>query len=518
MSALTIFLLLTVQVLAGCDHHRTPLQDAGAAPVLDGALTPDASLVPDASPPACGDNKRQASEQCDGADLGNQTCVGLGGHGGKLACTSKCTVDVSGCTWVSISQPGGYGSQVEVDDNGITHLAGTFFQSMPPTKTTPKCTTKECTYIMRLDQLGKPVWSMTMGHFSPSKYLFRASLGFSLDAQGNYYIGSAFAGTHTFADSVFKCPSKIYCSLLAKVSPKGTVIWSKVVPWGSVGPFGGIAKAKGELCFAGSYSGTVTYGKTKLSCVGKSCVLVGMIDTHGDYVWVASAGASLSTASVHQVVTTPTGGCTVLGQYNGMFTAGASTLGSNSPSDLNLFLAHAEAGKFNWAAAMKLPTYWQYFPRLAVDAQGTSHVVVSLRPATGQATTGSLLLTRFSNKGKLIGSRTVSGDVDKLAMAADAQGNTVIAGETQDPSITLDGTTLKGGLHAFFVARVDKKFGFQWAVRAAGKFEDVAADRHGNSYLAGYFGYPSAFGPTKVTKYGHTHPSSLVWKLDADGK
>lgn len=45
----------------------------------------------------CGDGVREGSEDCEGADLGDQTCASLGYTGGSLGCTSSCTFDVSGC-------------------------------------------------------------------------------------------------------------------------------------------------------------------------------------------------------------------------------------------------------------------------------------------------------------------------------------------------------------------------------------------------------------------------------------
>jgi len=47
---------------------------------------------------ACGDGAVDAGEACDGADLGGQTCESLGFDGGTLACSATCTLDESGCT------------------------------------------------------------------------------------------------------------------------------------------------------------------------------------------------------------------------------------------------------------------------------------------------------------------------------------------------------------------------------------------------------------------------------------
>jgi hypothetical protein len=36
-------------------------------------------------------------EDCDGTNLGGETCVTLEFGGGTLACDSRCTFDVTGC-------------------------------------------------------------------------------------------------------------------------------------------------------------------------------------------------------------------------------------------------------------------------------------------------------------------------------------------------------------------------------------------------------------------------------------
>jgi hypothetical protein len=49
-------------------------------------------------PSHCGDGTRNCvNENCEGSDLGGQTCEGLGYAGGVLACTASCTFDTSGC-------------------------------------------------------------------------------------------------------------------------------------------------------------------------------------------------------------------------------------------------------------------------------------------------------------------------------------------------------------------------------------------------------------------------------------
>jgi len=55
----------------------------------------------------CGNGVIDAGEDCDGGDLGGQTCIGLDYDGGTLSCQGDCTFDISACT--DVGPPGGGG-------------------------------------------------------------------------------------------------------------------------------------------------------------------------------------------------------------------------------------------------------------------------------------------------------------------------------------------------------------------------------------------------------------------------
>jgi hypothetical protein len=64
---------------------------------------------------SCGDGMRQSEEPCDGEDLNQQSCSGLGFGSGTLACTATCMLDVSGCKDPSGCGDGGAGGDEECD-------------------------------------------------------------------------------------------------------------------------------------------------------------------------------------------------------------------------------------------------------------------------------------------------------------------------------------------------------------------------------------------------------------------
>ena len=57
----------------------------------------DTSGSGDDSSPVCGDGTIEAGEDCEGDDLGGQTCASQGFLRGELGCTNTCTFDTSGC-------------------------------------------------------------------------------------------------------------------------------------------------------------------------------------------------------------------------------------------------------------------------------------------------------------------------------------------------------------------------------------------------------------------------------------
>lgn len=59
--------------------------------------TTEESESADDMPDPCGNTAIELGEECDGVNLGGNTCVSLGFDGGSLGCAADCTLDTSAC-------------------------------------------------------------------------------------------------------------------------------------------------------------------------------------------------------------------------------------------------------------------------------------------------------------------------------------------------------------------------------------------------------------------------------------
>lgn len=65
---------------------------------------------------SCGNGTKEGSEQCDGGQLGGQTCVGLGYDEGALTCSGSCTFNTAGCVTLDCA---GQGEICLFDENNL---------------------------------------------------------------------------------------------------------------------------------------------------------------------------------------------------------------------------------------------------------------------------------------------------------------------------------------------------------------------------------------------------------------
>jgi hypothetical protein len=77
----------------------TTLSTSTIGSLVDNTMSTVSAAVANQPLPLCGNSVRDVPEECDGSDLGGQSCAGLGfASGGTLGCAPGCLFDVSACT------------------------------------------------------------------------------------------------------------------------------------------------------------------------------------------------------------------------------------------------------------------------------------------------------------------------------------------------------------------------------------------------------------------------------------
>jgi cysteine-rich repeat protein len=92
---------------AACGGGKHPIEQPDGGSGGAGGSTTESSTST-GQPAVCGDGKREGIEECDGLDLGGNTCKTLGQdfNAGTLQCSSKCTLDTSGCKTIELCTDG----------------------------------------------------------------------------------------------------------------------------------------------------------------------------------------------------------------------------------------------------------------------------------------------------------------------------------------------------------------------------------------------------------------------------
>jgi hypothetical protein len=93
-----LFALGTCLLVVGCAEGGDPFADGGASnqggnpPIVGGGGSNEGG-----APSDCGNGVIDADEECDGDELGDESCTGLDYAGGELACSKSCELNTSGC-------------------------------------------------------------------------------------------------------------------------------------------------------------------------------------------------------------------------------------------------------------------------------------------------------------------------------------------------------------------------------------------------------------------------------------
>ncbi len=376
-------------------------------------------------------------------------------------------------------------------------------------------------YVSSVDNKGKVRWVKRFGG-AGSELCHRLAR----DAKGNLYVTGRFTKQISFGATTLTSKGS-YDVFFAKLDPAGKPLWassggSKYEDRGQ----GITADGAGNVYVVGEFNKDATFGKHTLTSRGGIDLFVAKLDAGGSYSWIKTAGGTRVDRAL-AAAATPDGKLFVTGQINGEATFGAAKFKPKNTYHDAFVARYSPSGSVVWVrGAGGLGT--DVGQNIAVDSAGNSYITGVFEKV---GTFGTLEVSsrgfrdvfaaRLDAAGTFVWAASGGGSgLDQgVGLSLDKAGNTYITGVFQSSSATFGSVTLKraGGEDAF-VARVNKKGAFDWAVAAGGTYLEGGNGvvMGGDGYLraAGYFRSETASFGVHSLNLDKSQPYAVyVWKL-----
>ncbi|HVX62800.1 MAG TPA: Ig-like domain-containing protein, partial [Pirellulales bacterium] len=230
------------------------------------------------------------------------------------------------------------------------------------------------------------------------------------------------------------------------------------------------------------------------------------------------------------IIVDPSGDFYVAGSFDGptVFGTGAGAVTLSTGANNDFVAKYSPSGALIWVR-QAVSSFWQYGPKLQLDALGNVYVSGSM---TGQTTFGSTVIAassdtaflwKLDSDGNTLWAKSVIGGAESnsVGMAIDAQGNSYVVGAFSGTTIintSPNPTTLTSvGSSDIFVVKYGNDGTPLWAESfgAASKYDgadSVAIDPSGSPIITGAFGQSLQLGSFTLTGSSTT---DFVAKLNA---
>jgi hypothetical protein len=400
---------------------------------------------------------------------------------------------------------------VAVDASGNSYITGFFssatlaFGSVTITNPNNGSGVYSDLFIAKYDPSGNVLWAKSAGGTRND-----VSNSIAVDASGNIYItGYSYSPVITFGSVTLTPNNGIQSEMfIAKYDPSGNVLWAKSAG-GVKGDYGNSVSVDvaGNAYAVGNFeSDSIIFGSTTLiNTGGSSSTSDGFIvkyDPLGNVLWTTLAGGVNEDFPI-SISTDGTGNSYVAGVFSASITIGSTTLISSGLDDL--FLAKYDpAGNVIWTTHSG-GYYNDRANSVAFDASGNSYVAGYFDSPTlvfGSYTltnnsqySSDLLVEKYDPSGNPLWAKSAGGTRDDFAnaIAVDASGNSFVAGNFNDSSLSMGSLILnnhdQGGLTAdLFIIKFNTLGNELWAKNEnADDATSIAVDAVGNAYVTGYF-------------------------------
>ena len=289
---------------------------------------------------------------------------------------------------------------------------------------------------------------------------------------------------------------------MAKISPAGKIIWAVSAGGNGADAGTGIAvDAKGNSYITGSFNGSAKFGAVTLKTLGTNDIFVAKLDGNGQFLWALFTQGTTKDM-VSRIAVDGAGQAYITGYISGKVAASGASF---------VWIKYTDGVASS----------------IALDSAGNSYIAGYF---SGKVQFGSTNFTAVSSGDAFVARINAKGTVD---MAVQAQGQSGGFASASAIDINKAGQlALAGGYHGtyafggtkltspgpgkkedLFVARLNTKGTFQWAVSAGGSEQDsassVAIDPAGGVHVAGSFAGSAKFGSTSLQATGSAGKSDV---------
>jgi len=346
-------------------------------------------------------------------------------------------------------------------------------------------------------------------------------------ADGAVYAVGDFDTEATFGALGARTAAGKLDAFVARLDPAGAFQWVTTV--GGANEETGEAVAvddKGNVAFAGLFSGTMTAGDLTGTAVGSDDLYVAGLDAKGVVQWLWTAGGTASDAAT-AIAPAGDGGWVVAVSFSGEVKLGKTDLKSRGADDAAL-VKLAASGEVEWVTQVG-GEYADQITHLDVDPAGNLYVLGHFKGelVLGGATLKSagdddLFVGRFDAVGNHVWSQRLGNAFQERAggLTVDPAGHVAITGSFDKDLDVLGTPVLSKGESDVFVVRLTPDGELLWVKTFGGERADMGlaidADRAGNLVVAGGFETTIDFGGGPFKTRGYM--DGFIAKLDATGK
>lgn len=400
----------------------------------------------------------------------------------EVADTGKPDAKVDPNDWVVAlgARTAAIGVGLDLDTDGNVHVIGSYSGKIVNANGTLESLGDSDLVSVKVTGLGALDWTVSAG----SK---EADRGYDvlISAGGERYVAGYYGGDLNILGRSAKNLG-MSDGVVIKLSNEGihwmTPVSSKLVDTASCLAMN---KAGTEVWVAGWFGDTATLAKPLSSAGNRDLFVARLHPETGKIEWAGKAGGKGADAA-YAVTLDKAGDVYLAGYFQGTATFGSHALTSSGKDDYEVFVAKVSAtsGAFVWATSGGGPKNDEA-RGLDLDSKGNVYITgYHAGPATFGKTTlahhqdGDLFVARLDPKGVFQWAVSTSGSLSELgnALAVDHQDRLVVVGYHQG-STTLGGKTVKsaGGRDVYLVG-LDTGGEVQWVDTAGGPKNDEGLD------------------------------------------